>query len=730
MKKRQLLQKAGAWILSAALTVSCLSGIPAANANAADAPANWKKEMYIDFGTRTQMVTNDEGKFVDSDLATTRLFEQDHGLTCNEPLVAGYGTWLYSDTSKDVGTVYGGASNGQKIGFDKAVPAGVTTQGGEYFRDWVFSPDGDPYTFSVDLPVGQYRVYVYTGTKVGGTNNVSLISFSDNDYDCTYDQTSATSGQYSKTDCVYVVTVKEGTANSGCGTLSLKVCDNTIQKNEDGTYDESYTESNTVFYNTDGSDPNMREFVDNGNPSAVDGKIVTARLNGIEIQPVEEPVYADSIVSTGNNTDIKVGANQSVALDAVAKNADGDEVTERMVYSSSDPTVATVDPKTGDVTGITLGGTATITATTPSLWGNEEKSLKYNVSVIKSVTSVNFVDTEGTKTTSYTMLAGDKLTVKATASPEDATDRTVKYSFATPTDIATINAETGEITAEKAGTVKVRATSVTNSNRIANATLTILPKFSIEYRTAEISLAVGQEQKNTLTMVVDGSDDDKELLDKNISYSYESSDPTVATVSEDGTVKALKNGPTTITTTVTAGGTQKTASYKVTVKPAEQHATALNVKETNIKVAIKKTAQITASLTPADSVDTITYTPKDAKIATVDKNGKVTGVKPGTTQITVSANGLTKVVNVTVTSPATSIKIKGKAKRTLKKGKKITLKATVKPSNSTDKITWKSSKTKVATVSKKGVVKAKKKGKTVITAIAGKKKAKVTITVK
>lgn len=723
MKKRQLLQKAGAWILSAALTVSCLSGIPAANANAADAPANWKKEIYIDFGTGTGIEGN-----VDTDLVDFYLFQSDsYTYDCNEPLVAGYGTWLYNDPSKDVGTIYGGTSNGQKIGFDKFVPAGVTNDGKAYFRDWVFSPDGEPYTFSVDLPVGQYRVYVYTGNKAGGTNNVSLISFSDNDYGCTYDQTSNTGTQYAAADTVYVVTVKEGTANSGCGTLSLKVFDDTIQKNEDGTYDESYTESNTVFY---GTDSNVRDFVDNGNPSAVTGKIVTARLNGIEIQPLEEPVYADSVVSTGNNTDIKVGVNQSVALDAVAKNADGDEVTERMVYSSSDPTVATVDPKTGDVTGITLGGTATITATTPSLWGNEEKSLKYNVSVIKSVTSVNFVDTEGTKTTSYTMLAGDKLTVKATASPEDATDRTVKYSFATPTDIATINAETGEITAEKAGTVKVRATSVTNSNRIANATLTILPKFSIEYRTAEISLAVGQEQKNTLTMVVDGSDDDKELLDKNISYSYESSDPTVATVSEDGTVKALKNGPTTITTTVTAGGTQKTASYKVTVKPAEQHATALNVKETNIKVAIKKTAQITASLTPADSVDTITYTPKDAKIATVDKNGKVIGVKPGKTQITVSANGLTKVVNVTVTSPATSIKIKGKAKRTLKKGKKITLKATVKPSNSTDKVTWKSSKTKVATVSKKGVVKAKKKGKTVITAIAGKKKAKVTITVK
>ena len=63
----------------------------------------------------------------------------------------------------------------------------------------------------------------------------------------------------------------------------------------------------------------------------------------------------------------------------------------------------------------------------------------------------------------------------------------------------------------------------------------------------------------------------------------------------------------------------------------------------------------------------------------------------------------------------------------MKKGSKLTLKATVTPGKK--KVTWKSSKKKIVSVSAKGVVKAKKKGVATITAKAGKKKATCKITV-
>ena len=77
------------------------------------------------------------------------------------------------------------------------------------------------------------------------------------------------------------------------------------------------------------------------------------------------------------------------------------------------------------------------------------------------------------------------------------------------------------------------------------------------------------------------------------------------------------------------------------------------------------------------------------------------------------------------------LKIKlNRRKLTLKKGKSFRLKVTLTPADSQDKITYKTSNKKIATVSKTGKIKAKKKGKVKITVISGKKKAVCTVKVK
>lgn len=82
-------------------------------------------------------------------------------------------------------------------------------------------------------------------------------------------------------------------------------------------------------------------------------------------------------------------------------------------------------------------------------------------------------------------------------------------------------------------------------------------------------------------------------------------------------------------------------------------------------------------------------------------------------------------------SIVTTKKISGIAKKyRLKVGKKMQLKPVVKPANSTDKLTYKSSKPKVATVNKKGKVTAIKKGTAVITIKSGKKKIQCKIIVR
>ena len=77
-----------------------------------------------------------------------------------------------------------------------------------------------------------------------------------------------------------------------------------------------------------------------------------------------------------------------------------------------------------------------------------------------------------------------------------------------------------------------------------------------------------------------------------------------------------------------------------------------------------------------------------------------------------------------------SIKL-NKTQATIKKGKSLTLKATIAPKNATNKkVTWKTSNKKVATVSSKGVVKGIKKGKATITCTTKSGKKKATCTVK
>ena len=80
--------------------------------------------------------------------------------------------------------------------------------------------------------------------------------------------------------------------------------------------------------------------------------------------------------------------------------------------------------------------------------------------------------------------------------------------------------------------------------------------------------------------------------------------------------------------------------------------------------------------------------------------------------------------------PATKIKL-NKTKLTLKVKKTVSLKATVTPANSSDKLTWTSSNKKIATVSSSGKVTAKKAGTVTITVkTASGKKAACKITVK
>ena len=119
-------------------------------------------------------------------------------------------------------------------------------------------------------------------------------------------------------------------------------------------------------------------------------------------------------------------------------------------------------------------------------------------------------------------------------------------------------------------------------------------------------------------------------------------------------------------------------------------------------------------------------------VATVAKNGKITGKKAGTATITVTLKSKKSAkIKVTVKKKVAATRVKlNKTSLTLKKGKSFQLKAIVTPKKTTDKVTYKTSNKKIVTVTSKGKLVAKKKGKATITVTVGKKKAVCRVVVK
>lgn len=157
------------------------------------------------------------------------------------------------------------------------------------------------------------------------------------------------------------------------------------------------------------------------------------------------------------------------------------------------------------------------------------------------------------------------------------------------------------------------------------------------------------------------------------------------------------------------------------------------VKLTATKLALKTKQSVTVRATGLAKGDYVkSWTSSKKSVATVDKNGKITATsKEGTAVITVTlASGKTAKVTVTVKMIRTTKLTKVPKTLSLTTGKKYTLKPVVTPSNSQEKITYKSSNTKIATVSSTGVITAKKVGEVTITVQSGKQKATVTLTVK
>ena len=122
------------------------------------------------------------------------------------------------------------------------------------------------------------------------------------------------------------------------------------------------------------------------------------------------------------------------------------------------------------------------------------------------------------------------------------------------------------------------------------------------------------------------------------------------------------------------------------------------------------------------------------KIVKVDKKGKITGKKAGKATVTITyTNGSRRIYQVKVQKgivKTTAVSVNKRNIILARKGKSFQLKVTLTPVTSQQKVTYKSSNSKVAAVNLKGKIVAKKKGTATITVKSGNKKITCKVKVK
>lgn len=147
----------------------------------------------------------------------------------------------------------------------------------------------------------------------------------------------------------------------------------------------------------------------------------------------------------------------------------------------------------------------------------------------------------------------------------------------------------------------------------------------------------------------------------------------------------------------------------------------ITLDKTTATIDVGASTKLTATVAPSNATNkAVTFSSADTTIATVDNAGTVKGVKAGTVKVTVKTTDGNKTAECTVTVKTPVVAVTGvsldKTAQSLEEGSTATLKATVAPSNATDKgVTWKSSDTAIATVDSNGKVTAVKAGTATIT---------------
>ena len=371
-------------------------------------------------------------------------------------------------------------------------------------------------------------------------------------------------------------------------------------------------------------------------------------------------------------------------------------INKNLIWTSSNPSVVKVNGK-GYVECI-APGEAVITCTTEE--GGYKASCK--IKVYAKPTSVTL------SKTSATVYVTQKGTLRATVLPENAYDKSVTWTSSN-TKVATVD-KNGFVTAVGSGTAVI--TCKTNVGGVtATCTVRVLKK--VEVVSIALNKAGGNMYKGKTYQLR------CEIYPENATFknvTWTSSNPKIVSVDQTGFIRGLAAGSAVITCR-SKDNPMVTATCNVRVVVAT---TGVKLSHSSGSVYAGYTGQLKATVYPADATDKrVTWSSSNTAVATVDKNGKITGVRAGAAVITCkTVNGgytakCTVTVKPVIKSTSVTLNTKGGS---MYVGTYYQLVAKVMPENaSIKKVTWSSSDTSVLKVSSSGKILGVKPGTAVIT---------------
>ena len=313
---------------------------------------------------------------------------------------------------------------------------------------------------------------------------------------------------------------------------------------------------------------------------------------------------------------LDAGSSQTLTATVTPANATNKNVT----WSSDNEAVATVDQH-GTVIARN-GGQAIITVTTAD--GSKTATCTVNVRVHIGVP----VQSVGLNKTELALEVGKTGTLEAIVEPSDATNKNVTWSSNNP-EFATV--DNGVVTAVSAGEAIITVTTEDGA-KTATCKVTVnapqtVPVTGVTLTKTELTLAEGGSEKLTATV------EPANATNQNVTW--ESSNNEVATVGQDGTVTAVKEGTAAITVKTADGNYQATCA--VTVKPQNVLVTHILVTGT-ASLYVGDTAKLTAKVEPTNATNpAVTWSSNNESVAIVGTDGTVTAVSAGTATITATA---------------------------------------------------------------------------------------------